>query len=179
MFVQSLSRLTPRVVKEKWPLKNRMLSRKCRLSASALDHSLISSGIGVGSASSICPFRQQKPGVSCSNFLAWQCSQLGTCSNICVSGRFEYTKSKGSIPPSSDKSIDVSRSTPAWSKPTQRGCHINMFVTNMVDGKMESLAYVPPRPYVSHSSSMRSLTMVCSSKIAPRKASMSPTTFSS
>src|SRR6266540_3941830 len=129
MFVQLLSRLTPRVVKEKWPLKNRMLSRKCRESASALDHSLISSGIGSGSASSICPFRQQKPSLSRSNFLALQCPQFGTCFRMCVlSERFEYTKSKGSIELTPDESADSSRSTSSASEPTGITCHNRMCI---------------------------------------------------
>jgi hypothetical protein len=44
MFAKALSRLTPRVVNEKWPLKYLMLSRKCFASGSELVQSLISSG---------------------------------------------------------------------------------------------------------------------------------------
>jgi hypothetical protein len=124
-----LSRLTPRVVNEKWPLKNRMLSRKCRESASALDHSLISSGIGSDSASLIFPFRQQKPSVSRSNFLAWQCSQSGFGFNMCVLfGRLEYTKSKGLIESAPDELVDVSWSMSSTSNPTCMRCHINIFI---------------------------------------------------
>jgi hypothetical protein len=124
-----LSRLTPRVVNEKWPLKNRMLSRKCRESESVLDHSLTSSGIGSASASLIFPFRQQKPSVSRSNFLAWQCSQSGSGCSMCVLfGRLEYTKSKGSIDsaPNEFVDVDVSRSMSSASNPTSMGCHTGM-----------------------------------------------------
>jgi hypothetical protein len=131
MFVQLLSRLTPRVVKAKWPLKNRMLSRKCRESASALDHNLISSGIGSDSASFICPFRQQKPSVSRSNFLALQCKQFGTFFSMCVlSGRLEYTKSKGSIEPMSDESVGSWRSVSSALEPTAIVCHSMMCILN-------------------------------------------------
>jgi hypothetical protein len=64
MFVQLLSRLTPRVVKEKCPLKNQMLSLKCLESDSEADESLINSGIGSSSSNSVCPFQQQKPSLS-------------------------------------------------------------------------------------------------------------------
>jgi hypothetical protein len=117
--VQLLSRLTPSVVNEKWPLKNRMLSWKCRESASVLDHSLMSSGIGLCSARLICPLRQQKPGHSRSNLLALQCKQFGTCSKMFVfSGRFEYTKSKGSMSSAPDKPVGSSGSMSSASEPT-------------------------------------------------------------
>ena len=131
MFVQLVSRLTPRVVKEKCPLKYRMFSRKCFDSASVLDHNFISSGIGSGSCNLTWPFRQQKPGLSYSNLLALQCLQLGAFCKTCVlSGRFEYTKSKGSMMSLPDKLAGSSRSSSSASEPTHEVCQIEDFILN-------------------------------------------------
>src|SRR6266508_5863916 len=82
---------------EKWPLKNLMLSRKCRASEAVLFHSRTSSG-GVSRLDRlIFPSRQQNPGGSLWNLFAPQCLQFGTSSNMCVSsGMLLYTLSYGS-----------------------------------------------------------------------------------
>jgi hypothetical protein len=51
-----------------------MLERKCLASASETVHSLISSGGVSGVDKCIFPLRQQKPGVSNSNFFGWHIS---------------------------------------------------------------------------------------------------------
>ena len=86
-------------VKEKWPLKNLILLRKCLASASELVQSLMSWFGMTGTFSSTFPLRQQNPEGSFGNLFASQWWQSGTGFSMCVSlGMLLYTTSYGSVP---------------------------------------------------------------------------------
>ena len=97
MLAVALSRQQQREVKEKWPLKNLILLRKCLASASELVQSLMSWSGMTGAFSSTFPLRQQNLGGSFGNLFTPQWWQFRTGFSMCVSlGMLLFTFSYGS-----------------------------------------------------------------------------------